>query len=591
MEWGQGPPGPPGPGPGGWGQGPPSGPGWDGPPPGPGWDGPPPGPGWGGPPGPCGPGWGPNPNDVEYVDADEQRPGSKMANAFCLCCVGILLFPVALMVLGYNEVNSVCTHEKILYGQKMAEVIGCEPRNAWYQNMVVYMSCPVHEDSLQVFTPASFNSMSLQDAISFRSTSGSQKAEMYQCVETYRTEKTRDKETIKIYSYSMEWKSQPVDSSHFAYNGQAQAARDQGCPYFRQVGNPSWPADLPQSSSQNYAQSVRAGPLTIGHRLIAGEDSILGGLEPDQRVQLSSFASRFRPFNQLAPHPPAGGFVSITPQMAAIDPSGQYIVTCAAPTIGCLRISYKKNSATTLSVLSGVEGGYTKPIEVPSSWGCSPGQFDALIGKPMSLTQFAGKFEERIRQIHGWCDCLAWDLWSSQSIVAFPRFQQVRTSSETSFGASHALGASWRIYSKGWWTPWFGSSLVQLGAPVASLSLQLFGSLCARRSELACSWCVLCWVVVHMQLLSSTRKTGIQTEYLGKTRREALRATMMTLTMNDWSVPSDFNVLCSSIVSYESLSNSKATSICILPPVEEKNGARACPNFVIHGLHLSRGCQ
>lgn len=385
MEWGQGPPGPPGPGPGGWGQGPPSGPGWDGPPP---------GPGWGGPPGPCGPGWGPNPNDVEYVDADEQRPGSKMANAFCLCCVGILLFPVALMVLGYNEVNSVCTHEKILYGQKMAEVIGCEPRNAWYQNMVVYMSCPVHEDSLQVFTPASFNSMGLQDAISFRSTSGSQKAEMYQCVETYRTEKTRDKETIKIYSYSMEWKSQPVDSSHFAYNGQAQAARDQGCPYFRQVGNPSWPADLPQSSSQNYAQSVRAGPLTIGHRLIAGEDSILGGLEPNQRVQLSSFASRFRPFNQLAPHPPAGGFVSITPQMAAIDPSGQYIVTCAAPTIGCLRISYKKNSATTLSVLSGVEGGYTKPIEVPSSWGCSPGQFDALIGKPMSLTQFAGKFEE-----------------------------------------------------------------------------------------------------------------------------------------------------------------------------------------------------
>ena len=199
--------------------------------------------------------------------------------------------------------------------------------------------------------------------------------------------------------------------------------------------------------------------------------------------------------------------------------------------------------------------------------------------------------KKRIRQIHGWCDCLAWDLWSSQSIVAFPRFQQVRTSSETSFGASHAFGASWRIYSKGWWTPWFGSSLVQLGAPVASLSLQLFGSLCARRSELACSWCVLCWVVVHMQLLSSTRKTGIQTAYLGKTRREALRATMTTLTMNDWSVPSDFNVLCSSIVSYESLSNSKATSICILPPVEEKNGARACPNFVIHGLHLSRGCQ
>lgn len=350
------------------------------------------GPGWG-PGGPGGPGgWGPDPGDVEYVQ--EQGSGSKMANALPMCCLGILLFPVSLCVLGWNEVNSVCTHEQILYGQKMAEVIGCEPRNAWYQDMVVYMSCPVHEDSLQVFTPVSFSSSGLQDAISFRSASGSQKTEMFQCVETYRTEKTRDKETIKIYSYSMEWRSQPVDSSQFAYNGQAESARDRACPNFRQVGNPSWPADVPPSSSQDYAQSIRAGPLTIGHPLITGEGSLLGGLDPDQPVRLSNFASRFRPFNQLPPHPPAGGFVSVTPQMAAIDPSGQYVVTCSTPTLGCLRISYKKNSATTVSVLSGVSGGYTKPIDVPSSWGCSAGKFEALIGKPMSLTQFASEFEE-----------------------------------------------------------------------------------------------------------------------------------------------------------------------------------------------------
>ena len=125
MDWGQGPP--PGP---GWGQGPPPGPGWDGPPP--------PSPGWG------------NPGDVEYVE--EQRPGSKMANALPMCCLGILLWPVSLCLLGWNEVNYVCKHKSILYGQKMAEVIGCEPRSNWYQDMVVYMSCPIHEDSLQVFT-------------------------------------------------------------------------------------------------------------------------------------------------------------------------------------------------------------------------------------------------------------------------------------------------------------------------------------------------------------------------------------------------------------------------------------------------------
>lgn len=366
MDWGQGPP--PGP---GWGQGPPPGPGWDGPPP--------PSPGWG------------NPGDVEYVE--EQRPGSKMANALPMCCLGILLWPVSLCLLGWNEVNYVCKHKSILYGQKMAEVIGCEPRSNWYQDMVVYMSCPIHEDSLQVFTPASFGARGLQDAISFRSASGSQYAEMYQCVETSRTEKTNNGEKIRIYSYQMQWESHPVDSSSFSFNGQAQSARDQGCPYFRQGGNPAWPSDLPQSSSQNFAQAIRAGPLSINHRLITGGE-FSSGLPANQPVRLGSFAQRFGPFQALPPRPPRGGFVSITPNVAAIDPTGMYITTCSQVALGCLRISYKQSAAKSVSVLSGVQGGYTKPVEVPSSWGCSADQFEALLGKPMSIKDFTAYWEE-----------------------------------------------------------------------------------------------------------------------------------------------------------------------------------------------------
>ncbi|CAK8995277.1 unnamed protein product [Durusdinium trenchii] len=369
MDWG-GPQGPP-PGPGGWG-GPPGPEGWGGPPPGPG--------GWGGPPGPGG--WGPNPNDVEYVQED--RPATKMTNALSMCCMGVLLFPVALFVLGWNEVGYVCTHKSILFAQKRAEVIGCEPRTSWYPNMVAYMSCPIHEDSLEVFTPQSFGSTGLHDAISFRAASGSQTSEMFQCVEHSETQEDRhSKEKVRIYSYSMEWSLHPVDSSTFSYNGQAQSA-----------GNPPWPADISSYTSDNFAQSIRAGPLTIGHDLIAG-GSHGYSLKPDEPVNLQPFATRFRPFNQLAPTAPPGGFSSITPNSAAIDPSGKFVVTCARPSIGCMRISYSQNSARSVSVLSGVEpGGYTKPIEVQSSWGCSAGRFSALMGEPMSLQAFSARLEE-----------------------------------------------------------------------------------------------------------------------------------------------------------------------------------------------------
>ena len=324
------------------------------------------------------------------------RPGSKMANALPMCCLGILLFPLTLFVLGWNEKNYVCTHKNILHGQKMAEVIGCEPRQNWYPDMVVYMSCDIHPESLQVFTPASFGANGLQDGISFKAASGKQKAEMYQCVESSRTETTNNGDKVRIYSYEMQWLSHHVDSSQFAFNGQAQHARQQGCPYFGQMGNPPWPHDVPPSSSENYAQQIAAGPLNIGHSLIKG-NAYSSGLQPTQRVNLQPFAGRFRPFNQLPPYPQPNGFASVSTQNTAITPDGMYIATCphtGGNAIGCMRISYFQSAARAVSVLSGVQGGYTRPIQVPSSWGCSADQFEALEGREMNLQTFAAHLEE-----------------------------------------------------------------------------------------------------------------------------------------------------------------------------------------------------
>eukprot|EP00439_Symbiodinium_sp_Y106_P063786 s4110_g9.t3 len=98
------------------------------------------------------------------------------------------------------------------------------------------------QDSLHVYTPASFGSSGLGQSITFRSSAGAQTAEMYQCVESSHEEKCGKDEKCRAYSYKMEWLRHPVDSNSFSMTGQAQQARQSGCPGFQ--GNPPWPHDV-----------------------------------------------------------------------------------------------------------------------------------------------------------------------------------------------------------------------------------------------------------------------------------------------------------------------------------------------------------
>ncbi|CAE7421523.1 unnamed protein product, partial [Symbiodinium necroappetens] len=185
-------------------------------------------------------------NDPDYYGGPDyegrETAGGKMSAAFGSLCLGIVLFPVSLAVLGYNEQLYMCTHKNILYAQKMAEVISCNEQQSFFPDMVVYLACPIHEDSLHVYTPASFGSSGLGQSITFRSSAGAQTAEMYQCVESSHEEKCGKDEKCRAYSYKMEWLRHPVDSNSFSMTGQAQQARQSGCPGFQ--GNPPWPHDV-----------------------------------------------------------------------------------------------------------------------------------------------------------------------------------------------------------------------------------------------------------------------------------------------------------------------------------------------------------
>ncbi|CAE7594167.1 unnamed protein product [Symbiodinium sp. CCMP2456] len=326
---------------------------------------------------------------------DQGEPSfmAKMSGSFSTMCLGMALFPCALLLIGYNEKSYMCVHKNILYASKRAEVMNCDAQPHWMSDMVAYVSCPIKQESLMPFTPASFGTASLGSSIQFRSVAGAQKAEMFQCVESVRTETQKDKTKIKIYSYHMEWRDSYVDSSRFSQMHQAHLARQNGCPGF--LSNPPWPHDVPQRVQSAAAHSVQVGPLTVSKDLIQGGGSGYGGLHPDMSnpIPLHSFAHKFKAAHTLI-GPQAHGYASITPHNTAIGPTGSYVVTCSAQRFGCMRLSYYKNWDTGASVISAVQGGQSTPIDIPASWGCSADQYDALVGGVQSLQAFSTSLEE-----------------------------------------------------------------------------------------------------------------------------------------------------------------------------------------------------
>ncbi|CAE7514140.1 unnamed protein product [Symbiodinium natans] len=318
---------------------------------------------------------------------------AKMGGSFQTMCLGMVLFPVSLLLIGYNEKSYMCVHKNILYASEKAEVLNCHDKGHFIPDMVAYVACPIKEDSLMHFTPDSFGSASLGDSIQFRSVAGAQKAEMFQCVQSVREEVQKDKTKIKVYSYRAEWRSSHVDSSGFATTPQAMHAKRQGCPGF--THNPAWPQDVPEHVSGAMAHSIQLGPLTVGKDLLSGGGSGFGGLHADMSrpIPLQSFAHKFKAVHTLK-SPPVHGYASIAPHNTAIGTTGSYIITCSDQRIGCVRISYYKNWDTGASVISAVQGGQSVPVDVPASWGCSADKYDALSGGVQTLQAFSTALEE-----------------------------------------------------------------------------------------------------------------------------------------------------------------------------------------------------
>jgi len=326
-------------------------------------------------------------------EGGEQGAGSKLCSACGMLCLGIAVLPIMLFLLGWNENNYVCEMDKFMYSEDTAVEVGCS--NAGNDNKYAFIACPILTSSLKEMGPASFGTLSDVD-VSFKTAAASQLVEMYQCVEHSRTETTGkgdNRHTRTIYSYSMDWK----DSAETGFSGPLENAKTKCGAAFDK--NPYLPSNIEWGTQHDKAESLKLGAdpnkiddptaFTIGEELI----KMLDATEP---VNMSPFAECC----SISSVPSLGGIVwtHAAPSKVTKDTlvvQGNYLQTCISQKLGCVRISYKKNAAEGLSVMTHVNtAGRTQAQTIPSTWGCKSRTWQTLMERVVSKEDFITALRE-----------------------------------------------------------------------------------------------------------------------------------------------------------------------------------------------------
>jgi len=286
-----------------------------------------------------------------------------------MCCCGLIMLPIMLFLLGWNEKKFVCTNKQILYAEKHAKDIGCSANAG---TGMFYLSCPVLPSSFQTFTASDFNpgATAGQIPISIKAATAEQKVSMYQCQETKSTrkEKRGDKKvTVTTWEYRMGWSAQALRIEN------VNKAQQRECSSGLSGGrNPSFPMNLQMGTSSQSVSSLSIGESTQNPYVVP--KTIFGSGLTDTPVNLNDYRSKF--FGTT----PTGAWTaptSVDTSDLSVDQSGMYLVTCPGQVmIGCIRISYQAAMPKDLSVVSDITSSNTlEPTSTPATWGCSADTF------------------------------------------------------------------------------------------------------------------------------------------------------------------------------------------------------------------------
>mmetsp|Transcript_96155 Transcript_96155/g.229035 ORF Transcript_96155/g.229035 Transcript_96155/m.229035 type:complete len:507 (+) Transcript_96155:19-1539(+) len=320
----------------------------------------------------------------------------KLCGSLCCSLLGLAMYFGALISLVHNETSTVCV-QRALQAARGNRQVDCDGDVAGDEGKLIYLSCPLAAESLPRHSPRDFGAAWLQGAFDEEAVKMRQEVTMLQCVEEKRSERQKQGDkTVQVdsWTYSMEWKKEPVNSDLFKAwtNGGAKEALSQGCGRSFQRNPKSW-GGLTSKSVQ--APSLMVGKFDLTRHL--------GKLSASTPVQLT--AGRYQgpvhgPERRVAKDGSAytwSDFLEyygdraerewrqadkVASEDIAIE--GNTARTCSGvEEIGCMRISYFKSSATEASHIGELRSARgrklaTRPWMAPPSWLCSGGSYNEV---------------------------------------------------------------------------------------------------------------------------------------------------------------------------------------------------------------------
>ena len=247
---------------------------------------------------------------------------SRIAGAFGGVVIGLLLIPLSIWALSWNEGRAVQTERSLKEGAGLVKPVPSATVSPANEGKLVHTS-----GELVIAEPLSDPDF----AISASGVRLSRNVEMFQWVEkeekTERTKLGGGTETVTTYSYAKEWRSEAVDSSGFRERGH---------------DNPPMPVEAREIK----APSGQLGAFTAGDNVLDNlGDAQAVPIKPEQQEAIQAavgsrpitVSGNYINFSQTAP--PAPG---------AAAPVG--------PAVGDVRISYSVVPAGQISVVGAQQG-------------------------------------------------------------------------------------------------------------------------------------------------------------------------------------------------------------------------------------------
>lgn len=351
----------------------------------------------------------------------ESGPCGKLCGSLCCSMMGIVMYISSLVLVANNEMSTVCVQRALQSARELYEEVPCDGTGL-DKNFAgpLFLSCPISEASLPTRSPADFGASWLEGAFREKSVKLRQEVSMLQCEEKKHTR--HNPVEIVSYTYSLEWKTTPVDSQGFkawSVHAAREALRS-GCgPDFQR--NPSFPLSTQELAANSllagsfdlsrHLSSISANePVALQHGSYVTPSSLSRGGSrggQERRVAKDGTPYTYREFiDYYGDETARREWQAARPADSQGSSSGGIVGnsfhTCAGgyEEVGCLRISYSRSSATHISHIARSSGrasgvAKTRAWTAPKSWMCSSGSssqvdlFAAGVSTPEELVESA----------------------------------------------------------------------------------------------------------------------------------------------------------------------------------------------------------